>query len=143
VVDEDVLTLAELESAREKTQRQRRRPDERDLPGLAIQQLRRQPAPVVQRLWINQLFLIATGGRVRVVCHRLRHAMRQRTIPRVREKDPAPGDGKLALPQLFLGQNLGDSHTQAYKSCGSRESRNSGAEGDGKERTRMGRVKRS
>ena len=48
VVNEDVVALAKIQSGGDKTQRQRRRPDERDFLRLAMEQLRREFARIVQ-----------------------------------------------------------------------------------------------
>ena len=110
VIDEDVVALAKLESTRKETQRQGRWPNERDLVALTIQQLRRQFPAIFQRFGINQRLLIITGSGTSVIGYRLRHALRQRTIPRMGEKNFVLRNRKLPSPQFFIGKNLLNGH---------------------------------
>ena len=93
--------------AGQETQRQRGRPHEGHFVGLAIQQLRRQLAALVQDRRIDELLLVAGGGFTGVVGNRLRHAPGQRAIARVRQENLVPGDGELVMAQLFVAENLG------------------------------------
>ena len=71
---------------------------------------RRHLAPVLQRRRKDHGFLITHGSLMRVIRNRLRHAAWQRTVTRVREKDLVARDGKFALTEFFVRENLRKRH---------------------------------
>jgi hypothetical protein len=58
----------------------------------------------------HENFLIAERALLGAFGNHLRDALRQRTNARVREKNFVAHDGKFALAQFFVRQNLGQGH---------------------------------
>ena len=110
VVNENVVAPAKIQPGGHKAQRERRRPDERDFFRLAVEQLRREFAPVVQSPGKNQRFLIVGRAALRAIGNGLCHAARQRADAGVRQKNFVARDGKFMPAQFFVGEQFSQRH---------------------------------
>jgi hypothetical protein len=109
VINQDVVAFAEIQAGRDEAQPKRGRPDERDFIGLAVQQLRREFACVVQAVQ-HEGFLVAQRGLPGAFGNGGGDAARQRADASVAEKDFVAGDRKFVPAQFFIGQDFIQHH---------------------------------
>ena len=105
VVNEDVVAPAEFQPGGDEAQRERGWADERDFVRLAVQQLRAEPARVVQPVHHKSL-LVAERALLRAFGNRAGHAARQRADAGVREENFVARDGKFAPAQFLVRQDF-------------------------------------
>ena len=101
-IDEDVIAFAKAQSARDKTQAQRGRSNERDFFHLRAEQGRRKLPSLANLRFRQNLFLIGSGAFARIGLDRVKHTPRQRTDTCMREENLFSGHRKLVVTQFFV-----------------------------------------
>jgi len=101
----------EFQPGGDKAQPERSRPDQRDFLRLATQQLRSEPARVIQAVQ-DEGFLVAERAALGAFGNGGGDAPRQRANPGVREENFVAGDGEFTSAQFLIREQFGQCHAR-------------------------------